>query len=117
MRGVKIAGLAVVAVLAIGVLTGWAILGTQAGSRWALARVPGLSVENFQGRLGGQWRADHLLWEQGSSRVELQAPTFAWSPACLLRMTLCIDRLEVEQVSLQFPPVATRAADRSNCRT
>ncbi|ROM55341.1 translocation/assembly module TamB domain-containing protein [Pseudomonas rhodesiae] len=104
MRGVKIAGLAVVAVLAIGVLTGWAILGTQAGSRWALARVPGLSVENFQGRLGGQWRADHLLWEQGSSRVELQAPTFAWSPACLLRMTLCIDRLEVEQVSLQFPP-------------
>ncbi|GAA0260277.1 translocation/assembly module TamB domain-containing protein [Pseudomonas rhodesiae] len=104
MRGVKIAGLAVVAVLAIGVLTGWAILSTQAGSRWALARVPGLSVENFQGRLGGQWRADHLLWEQGSSRVELQAPTFAWSPACLLRMTLCIDRLEVEQVSLQFPP-------------
>lgn len=104
MRGVKIAGLAVMAVLAIGVLTGWAILGTQAGSRWALARVPGLSVENFQGRLGGQWRADHLLWEQGSSRVELQAPTFAWSPACLLRMTLCIDRLEVEQVSLQFPP-------------
>lgn len=104
MRGVKIAGLAVVAVLAIGVLTGWAILGTQAGSRWALARVPGLSVENFQGRLGGQWRADHLLWEQGSSRVELQAPTFAWSPACLLRMTLCIERLEVEQVSLQFPP-------------
>lgn len=104
MRGVKIAGLAVVAVLAIGVLTGWAILGTQAGSRWALARVPGLSVENFQGRLGGQWRADHLLWEQGSSRVELQASTFAWSPACLLRMTLCIDRLEVEQVSLQFPP-------------
>lgn len=104
MRGVKIAGLAVVAVLAIGVLTGWAILGTQAGSRWALARVPGLGVENFQGRLGGQWRADHLLWEQGSSRVELQAPTFAWSPACLLRMTLCIDRLEVEQVSLQFPP-------------
>ncbi len=104
MRGVKIAGLAVVAVLAIGVLTGWAILGTQAGSRWALARVPGLIVENFQGRLGGQWRADHLLWEQGSSRVELQAPVFAWSPACLLRMTLCIDRLEVEQVSLQFPP-------------
>lgn len=104
MRGVKIAGLAVVAVLAIGVLTGWAILGTQAGSGWALARVPGLSVENFQGRLGGQWRADHLLWEQGSSRVELQAPVFAWSPACLLRMTLCIDRLEVEQVSLQFPP-------------
>jgi translocation and assembly module TamB len=104
MRGVKIAGLAVMAVLTVAVLTGWAILGTQAGSRWALARVPGLSVENFHGHLGGQWRADHLLWQQDSSRVELQAPTFAWSPACLLRMTLCIDQLDVEQVSLQFPP-------------
>ncbi|WP_379555998.1 hypothetical protein, partial [Pseudomonas sp. MD332_8] len=77
MRGVKIAGLDVVAVLAIGVLTVCAILVTQAGSRWALARVPGLRVENFQGRFGGQWRADHLLWEHGRSRVELQAPTFA----------------------------------------
>ena len=104
MRGVKIAGLAVMAVLTVAVLTGWAILGTQAGSRWALARVPGLNVENFHGHLGGQWRADHLLWQQDSSRVELQAPTFAWSPACLLRMTLCIDQLDVEQVSLQFPP-------------
>lgn len=104
MRGVKIAGLAVVAILAVLLLAVWAVLGTQAGSRWALARVPGLSVENFQGHLGGQWSADHLLWQQDSSRVELQAPQFDWSPACLLRMTLCIDRLDVEQVSLQFPP-------------
>jgi translocation and assembly module TamB len=40
------------------------VLGTAAGSRWALGQVPGLSVENFQGRLGGQWSADHLLWQQ-----------------------------------------------------
>lgn len=104
MRGVKIAGLSVVAILAVLLLAVWAVLGTPAGSRWALARVPGLSVENFQGHLGGQWSADHLLWQQDSSRVELQAPQFDWSPACLLRMTLCIDRLDVEQVSLQFPP-------------
>ncbi|MGY2195539.1 translocation/assembly module TamB domain-containing protein [Pseudomonas pergaminensis] len=104
MRGVKIAGLAVVAILAVLLLAVWAVLGTQAGSRWALARVPGLSVENFQGHLGGQWSADHLLWQQDTSRIELQAPQFDWSPACLLRMTLCIDRLDVEQVSLQFPP-------------
>ncbi|MFL1386556.1 translocation/assembly module TamB domain-containing protein [Pseudomonas tritici] len=104
MRGVKIAGLALVAILAVLLLALWALLGTQAGSRWALARVPGLSVENFQGHLGGQWSADHLLWQQDSSRVELQAPTVDWSPACLLRMTLCINRLDVDQVSLQFPP-------------
>ncbi|MGY1880008.1 translocation/assembly module TamB domain-containing protein [Pseudomonas reactans] len=104
MRGVKIAGLAVVAILAVLLLAVWTVLGTQAGSRWALGRVPGLTVENFQGHLGGQWSADHLLWQQDSSRVELKAPTFDWSPACLLRMTLCINQLDVEQVSLQFPP-------------
>ncbi len=104
MRGVKIAGLTVVAILAVLLLALWTVLGTQAGSRWALGRVPGLSVENFQGHLAGQWRADHLLWQQGSSRVELKAPLLDWSPACLLRMTLCIDRLDVEQLSLQFPP-------------
>ncbi|RQO46733.1 translocation/assembly module TamB domain-containing protein [Pseudomonas sp. KBW05] len=104
MRGVKIAGLAVVAILAVLVLALWAVLGTQAGSRWALGRVPGLSVENFQGHLGGRWSADHLLWQQDSSRVELKAPTLDWSPACLLRMTLCVNQLDVEQVSLQFPP-------------
>ncbi|MFC6337957.1 translocation/assembly module TamB [Pseudomonas sp. CCM 7891] len=103
-RGLKIAGLAILAVLALLVLTLWSVLGTQAGSRWALSQVPGLTVDNFQGRLGGQWRADHLLWEQDSSRVELNAPKFDWSPACLMRMTLCINQLDVEQVSLQFPP-------------
>jgi len=104
MRGVKIAGLAVVAILAVLSLALWSILGTQAGSRWALGRVPGLTVENFQGHLAGRWSADHLLWQQDSSRVELKAPTLDWSPACLLRMTLCVNQLDVEQVSLQFPP-------------
>ncbi|KRP67837.1 translocation/assembly module TamB domain-containing protein [Pseudomonas orientalis] len=106
MRGLKIAGLALVAILALLLLALWSGLGTQAGSRWALGQVPGLSVENFQGRLGGQWRADHLLWQQDGSRVELNAPIFDWSPGCLLRMALCINRLDVEQVSLEFAPSA-----------
>jgi len=106
MRGLKIAGLALVAILALLLVALWSVLGTQAGSRWALGQVPGLSVENFQGRLGGQWSADHLLWQQDGSRVELNAPIFDWSPGCLLRMTLCINRLDVEQVSLEFAPSA-----------
>ena len=104
MRGLKIAGLVAVALLALVFLALWTVLGTQAGSRWALGQVPGLSVDNFQGRLGGQWSAERLVWQQGSDRVELNAPTFDWSPASLLRMTLCIDRLDVDQVSLQFAP-------------
>ncbi|WP_248750411.1 translocation/assembly module TamB domain-containing protein [Pseudomonas sp. MWU15-20650] len=111
IRGLKIAGLVVIAVLALVVLALWSVLGTQAGSRWALGQVPGLSVENFQGRLGGQWRADHLVWQQDGSRVELNTPQFDWSPTCLLRMTLCIHQLDVEQVSLQFPPSAEASSE------
>ncbi|RON23339.1 translocation/assembly module TamB domain-containing protein [Pseudomonas lini] len=103
-RGLKITLLAIPALLMLIVLTLVAVLGTPTGSRWALGFVPGLTVENFQGRLGGQWSADHLVWQQDSSRVELNKAIFAWSPLCLMRMTLCIEQLQAEQVSLQLPP-------------
>jgi translocation and assembly module TamB len=105
-RGLKITLLAILALLMLVVLTVATVLGTAAGSRWALGFVPGLTVENFQGRLGGQWSADHVLWQQDSSRVELDKVIFAWSPLCLTRMTLCIEQLKADQVSLQFPPGA-----------
>ncbi|MDR9751301.1 translocation/assembly module TamB domain-containing protein [Pseudomonas sp. SZMC_28357] len=103
-RGVKITLLTVLALLLLIVLALASVLGTAAGSRWVLGLVPGLSTEHFQGRLGGQWSADHLVWQQGSDRVELDKVIFAWSPLCLTRMTLCIEQLKADQVSLQFPP-------------
>ncbi|VVN46608.1 Translocation and assembly module subunit TamB [Pseudomonas fluorescens] len=103
-RGLKITLLAVLALLLLIVVAVTTVLGTATGSRWALGFVPGLTVENFQGRLGGQWSADHLVWKQDSSRVELSKAIFAWSPLCLTRMTLCIEQLKADQVSLQFPP-------------
>ncbi|UZE25567.1 translocation/assembly module TamB [Pseudomonas sp. B21-056] len=105
-RGLKRTLLALAALLALVVLTLSALLGTQPGSRWTLGLVPGLSVENFQGRLGGQWRADQVLWQQDSSRVELDGLMVAWSPLCLARMTLCIEQLKVDKASLQLPPSA-----------
>ncbi|AIL62621.1 hypothetical protein PSAKL28_34690 [Pseudomonas alkylphenolica] len=96
--------LAVLTLLLMLVLLLGLLLGTQTGSRWALGLVPGLQLEQFQGRLGGQWQAERVLWEQGADRVELVAPVFAWSPACLLRMTLCVERLQAEQVNLAFAP-------------
>ncbi|MEO3726001.1 translocation/assembly module TamB domain-containing protein [Pseudomonas syringae] len=103
-RGLKIPALALLSLVLLIVLSITAVLGTQVGSRWVLGLVPGLSVDNFQGRLGGQWSADHLLWQQDSSRVELSKPIFEWSPLCLTRMTLCIEQLKADTVSLQFPP-------------
>nr|WP_133749215.1 translocation/assembly module TamB domain-containing protein [Pseudomonas sp. LP_7_YM] len=98
-----------IGVLSVVVLVGTAltlILGTASGSRWALGKVPGLQVQNFVGRLGGQWQADSLVWQQGESKVEVQAPVFAWSISCLARMTLCIDNLRTGDIRLIFPPSA-----------
>ncbi|MCS3840438.1 translocation and assembly module TamB [Pseudomonas sp. JAI111] len=106
----KITLLAILALLMLVVLAVSTVLGTATGSRWALGFVPGLTVENFQGRLGGQWSADHLLWQQDSSQVELSKPIFAWSPLCLMRMTLCIEQLKADQVSLQLPPGTEEAS-------
>lgn len=103
-RGLKITLLTILALLMLVLLAVTTVLGTATGSRWALGFVPGLTVENFQGRLGGQWSADHLVWQQDTSRVELSKVIFAWSPLCLTRMTLCIEQLKTDQVSLQFPP-------------
>ncbi|WHS62395.1 translocation/assembly module TamB domain-containing protein [Pseudomonas sp. G2-4] len=109
-RGLKITLLALAGLLVALMLALSVVLGTAVGSRWALGLVPGLSVENFQGRLGGQWSADHLLWQQDSSRVELDRLIFAWSPLCLARMTLCIEQLKADEVSLQFPPSADESS-------
>ncbi|MCP1456889.1 translocation/assembly module TamB domain-containing protein [Pseudomonas kilonensis] len=105
-HGLKITLLALVGVLVAVVLALSVVLGTAFGSRWALGLVPGLTVENFQGRLGGQWSADHLLWQQDASRVEVDRLIFAWSPLCLARMTLCIEQLKADQVALQLPASA-----------
>ncbi|WP_025390055.1 translocation/assembly module TamB domain-containing protein [Pseudomonas syringae] len=103
-RGAKIVGLSLLGLLLLVIVGAGLLLGTQSGSRWALTRIPGLQLDNFQGRLGGQWSADRLIWQQGEDRVEVQSADFAWTPACLLKMTLCIDRLHAGQVLLHFPP-------------
>jgi translocation and assembly module TamB len=105
-RGLKVTLLAIAALLMLVVLTLVTVLGTATGSRWALGFVPGLTLDNFQGRLGGQWSADRVLWQQDSNRVEVSQVIFAWSPLCLTRMTLCIEQLQADQVSLTFPPGA-----------
>lgn len=79
------------------------LLGTQGGSRWLLAQVPGLQVEEFNGRLAGRWNAANLRWQQGQNSVQLISPSLDWSPACLLRLTLCIEQLHSGPITLEFP--------------
>ncbi|MBC3413613.1 translocation/assembly module TamB [Pseudomonas sp. SWRI51] len=81
-----------------------AVLGTQAGSRWALGLVPGLEVSQFSGRLGGSWQASALRWRSGEDQVELLQPSLSWSAACLLRGALCIDALQATRIDMAFAP-------------
>ena len=104
MRVLKPLLLCVLALVLLIILAVGLILGTQAGSRWALGLIPGLEVEQFQGRLAGQWQAERLLWSHAGSRVQAQAPLLAWSPGCLLRATLCIERLQAERIDMAFAP-------------
>nr|WP_215730826.1 translocation/assembly module TamB domain-containing protein [Pseudomonas lalucatii] len=96
--------LGLLAVIALVVLALWLLLGTNGGSRWALERVPGLRVEGFEGRLGGSWQAQRLRWQQGGDRLVVQAPLLDWSPRCLWRLSLCVERLQAERIELLTAP-------------
>ncbi len=103
-RVLKYAGLSLAGLVALlTVLLIW-MLASSSGSRWTLGLVPGLHVDGFEGRLGGQWTAEQLRWQQGDDQVLVLEPQFDWSPACLLRLTLCIDTVRSERIELNFAP-------------
>ncbi|KIQ00756.1 MULTISPECIES: translocation/assembly module TamB domain-containing protein [Pseudomonas] len=101
-RALKYAGLSLASLLALLIVLLVWMLATSAGSRWTLSLVPGLQVDGFEGRLGGRWTADQVLWRQGDDQVLVGQPLLDWSPACLLRLTLCIDTLRSERIELNF---------------
>ncbi|QCI12732.1 translocation/assembly module TamB [Pseudomonas putida] len=104
MRVVKFVLLPLLAVLLLVVGAVTALLGSEAGSRWLLGHVPGLEVSDFQGRLSGSWQASRLVWTSAGNQVELQQPQLVWSPACLLRATLCVERLQAQRIDMAFAP-------------
>ena len=79
---------------------GW-LLGTQGGCRWLLHQVPGLAVEQFQGRLAGHWQAQQLSYQQPGLRLELDLLAMDWSPHCLWHLTVCVRKLHVQKVDVQ----------------
>ncbi len=93
---------ALLAVVLSTVLVAAVVLGTEGGSRWLVTKIPGVQVDAFEGRLGGAWRAASVVWQQQKDEVALTDVSVEWSPSCLLRLTLCIDQLHAQQLTLQF---------------
>jgi translocation and assembly module TamB len=112
MRALKIVGVTLLALVIVLVLGVTILLGTEAGSRWVLGQVPGLTVEGYTGRLGGRWQAEALTWAQAGTQVRLVSPEFAWSPGCLLKRTLCIDTLVAREVNLALAPSEDETPDK-----
>ncbi|WP_375738843.1 translocation/assembly module TamB domain-containing protein [Pseudomonas boanensis] len=108
-RGLKrgLLGLAALLVGLLGLLA--VLLFSAAGGRWLLGQVPGLDVQGFEGRLAGRWSAERAVWAQGDTVLSLQSPALDWSPACLLRGTLCVRELASERIDLRLP--ATQSDD------
>ncbi|MCU1717124.1 translocation/assembly module TamB domain-containing protein [Pseudomonas sp. 5P_3.1_Bac2] len=103
-RWLKRAGLLLLSLVLLLVISVYLALASEAGSRWLLGQIPGLSVHGFSGQLGGTWQAERVRWQQGDDSVELQGPQMSWSPACLLHLTLCVERLHSGPISLNFAP-------------
>ena len=80
------------------------VLGNGSIGRLVLDHVPGLTLTDFQGRLGGHWQARQLVWDGGATRVTVEAPEFAWRPGCLFRLQLCIDTLVASRIASGMSP-------------
>jgi len=104
-----ILGLAAVLVLAL--LAVLLLLVTTTGSRWLLAQVPGLQVQDFDGRLLGAWRAQHLSWQANGQQVALSDVQMAINAGCLLHLTLCVEELQGGRLDLHLPPADTAKGD------
>lgn len=80
-------------------------LRSETGTAWVIEQVPGLQVENDSGSLFGQWQADRLQWRGYGVEVIVDSPLVDWSPSCLFRKQLCVERLKAETLEVtQLPP-------------
>lgn len=84
----------------------FSLLSTQAGSRWLLQQVPGLSVENFTGAVLTDWQADQLVYQQDDLSVQLTDVQMQFRPMCLLRSAVCLDTLTAARIELNLPESA-----------
>ncbi len=83
-------------------------LRSETGTAWVIEQVPGLRTEAAEGSmLGGQWRADGLVWQGYGVGVQVSEPEIDWSPSCLLELTVCLDTLKAASIAVtvqESPP-------------
>lgn len=86
---------------------------SESGSRWLLGRVPGLAVEDFRGRLLGDWTAAALRWQSGETRVQLESLKVVNRLACLREGALCLDELSAARLQFELPSAKEKPGSAS----
>lgn len=87
----------------------WWLLGTTAGARWALQRVPGLQVQRVQGHLLGAMDLQGLRWQRGGNALRVADLAWRWRPGALLWGELDFAELRLRGVVLRLPPSPSQA--------
>ena len=88
------------------------LLMREAGTRWLLQQVPGLTVQGWQGALlGGRWQADSLRleWDGGRAsavleKIEIDGMGWRWRPSDMSWAGLAIENLRVDRIVVKTGP-------------
>ena len=92
------------------------LLQREAGTRWLLQQLPGVTVQGWQGALlGERWQAERLVvsWDQGRASAELQGLRaeglrWHWRPRPEAWLGLDIAELQLQSVTVQTGPPGPR---------
>jgi translocation and assembly module TamB len=92
------------------------LLQREAGTRWLLQQLPGVTVQGWQGALlGGRWQAERVLvrWDQGRASaeltgVQLDGLSWRWRPGPEAWVSLDIASLQVQAVQVKSGPPGSR---------
>ena len=92
------------------------LLMREAGTRWLLQQVPGLTVQGWQGALlGGRWQADSLRveWDNGRAsavleKIEIDGMGWRWRPSDMSWAGLAMENLRIDRIVVKTGPPGPR---------
>jgi translocation and assembly module TamB len=109
-------GLSIFLVLVVlGAALSW-LLGTHAGLRFGLAQVPGLQVEEIQGRLWDKTVLRGVRYHQDGIQVNIGEAVLNWRPAALWWRTVHIVTLAGHEIEIVLPPPQESTASTAPLR-
>lgn len=92
------------ALLLLALFAVFLVLRSESGTAWLLEQVPGLEVSGGEGSILGRWQAQSLRWQGYGVSADLDKLYLQWSPGCLLKGVLCVDRLLAERIDIHLAP-------------